>query len=80
VLSLDERKVRAAIPDIIETDETLTGLTDDAVTAEDIRVGCCAAIARTDLSEEQGSTVFNAALAAIRLAQQRHIPGNGSEP
>ena len=80
VLSLDERRVRAAIPSIIETDETLTGLADDAVTAEDIRAGCCAAIAQTDLSEEQGSTVFHAALAAIHLAQQRHITGNGSEP
>ena len=80
VLSLDEQKVRAAIPSIIETDATLTGLTDDAVTAEDIRAGCYAAIAQTDLSEEQGSAVFNAALAAIHLAQQRHIPGNGPEP
>jgi len=80
VIGLDERKVRATIPDIIETDETLAGLTDEAVTAEDIRAGCCAAIAQTDLSEEQGSTVFHAALAAIHLAQQRHITGNGSEP
>src|SRR6266446_4951611 len=71
LLRLDESSVRAEIAEVIATDETVTGLTADAVTDADIHAACCAVVEQTDLSEEQGSAVFRAALAAIREAQRR---------
>ena len=69
LLRLDESAVRAEIPEVIATDET--GLTADAVTDADIHAACCAVVECTDLSEERGTAVFRAALAAIREAGRR---------
>ena len=71
LLRLDESSVRAEIAEVIATDETVTGLTADAVTDADIHAACRAVAECTDLSEERGAAVFRAALAAIREAQQR---------
>jgi hypothetical protein len=74
LLRLGEENVRAEIAQIIETDETVTTVCADAVTDADIRAGCLVTVERTDLTEEQGSAVFKAALAAIRHAEQRLVP------
>ncbi len=71
LLRLDESAVRAEIAEVIPTDDTLTGLTADAVTDADIHAACCAVVEQTDLSEERGAAVFRAALAALREAQRR---------
>jgi hypothetical protein len=71
LLRLDESAVRAEIAELIATDETLTGVTADAVTGTDIHAACCAVVECTDLSEERGAAVFRAALAAIREAERR---------
>jgi hypothetical protein len=71
LLRLDETSVRSEIGNLIETDETLTTLTVDAVTDADIRTACRAVAEHTDLSEERGGAVFRAALAAIRQAERR---------
>jgi hypothetical protein len=71
LLRLDESAVRAEIAEVIATDETMTGLTADAVTNADIHAACCAVVEQTDLSEEQGAAVFRAALVAIREAERR---------
>jgi len=71
LLRLHEENVRAQIPQIIEADETLTPIAGGAVTDADIRAGCLVVAERTDLSGEQDSAVFKAALAAIRQAEQR---------
>ena len=71
LLRLAEENVRAAIPDIIESDPTLTMLAAADVTDVDIRAGCLVAAERTDLTEEQGSAIFRAALAAIDEAERR---------
>ena len=71
LLRLDESAVRAEIAEVITTDDTLTGLTADAVTDADIHAACCAVVEQTDLSEERGAAVFRAALAALREAQRR---------
>ncbi len=72
LLRLDESSVRAQIAEVIETDETVTALTVDAVTDADIHAACSAVVELTDLSEERGAAVFRAALAAIREAERRH--------
>jgi len=71
LLRLDESAVRAEIAEVIATDETVTGLTADAVTDADIHTACCAVVEQTDLSEERGAAVFRAALAAISEAERR---------
>lgn len=71
LLRLDETSVRSEIAHVIETDETLTKLTIDAVTDADIHVACCAVVGHTDLSEEHDAAAFRAALAAIREAERR---------
>jgi hypothetical protein len=71
LLRLDESAVRAELAELIATDETLTGVTADAVTDADIHAACRAVVESTDLSEERGAAVFRAALAAIREAKQR---------
>jgi len=71
LLWLHESSVRSVIAEVIDTDETLTTLTADAVTDTDIHAACCAVAEHIDLSEEQGAAVFRAALAAIREAERR---------
>jgi hypothetical protein len=71
LLRLDESAVRAEIAEVIATDETLIGLTADAVTDADIHARC-AVVEHTDLSDERGAAVFRATLAAIRKAERRH--------
>jgi hypothetical protein len=75
LLRLDETSVRSEIRSeiahVIDTDETLTELTIDAVTDADIHVACCAVVEHTELSEEHDAAVFRAALAAIREAERR---------
>jgi hypothetical protein len=44
----------------------------NAIADEDIHGACLAVTASADLSEERGSALFKAALAAIRSAEQRH--------
>ena len=65
LLRLEESSVRAEIAEVIATDETMTGLTADAVTDADIHAACGAVVEQTDLWEERGAAVFRAALAAI---------------
>ena len=72
LLWFDEPSVRAEIAQVIETDETVTALTADAVTDADIHAACCTVVEQTDLSEERDAAVFRAALAAIREAERRH--------
>ena len=71
LLRLDESAVRAEIAELIATDETLTGVTADAVTDADIHAACRAVVECTDLSEERGAAAFRAALAAIRETERR---------
>jgi hypothetical protein len=71
LLRLEEKEVREAIPGIIETDPNLTALSAEAITDNDIREGCLVVAERADMTEERGSVVFRAALAAIRLANMR---------
>jgi hypothetical protein len=71
LLSLSEEHVRAEIGRIIETDETLTTIAAGAVTDADIRTGCLLVVEQTDLSEERGSAIYRAAMAAIREAERR---------
>lgn len=68
LLRLSEKSVRAAIPSIIEADESLNAITADAVTDADIRIACLAVVAQADLSEERGDAEFRAGLAAIYAA------------
>ena len=77
LLRLDESAVRAEITELIATDETVTGLTADAVTGADIHAACCAVAECTDLSEERGAAVFRAGLAAIREAERRRTSSAG---
>jgi len=71
LLRLSERSVRAGIPVITESDETLTAIPADAITDAEIRAACLDVAAHTDLSEERGAAEFRAALAAIRAAEHR---------
>jgi hypothetical protein len=71
LLRLSEKGVRAAIPAILETDETLTPIAADAISDADIRAACLAVVAEIDLSEEGGAAEFRAALVAIRAAERR---------
>ena len=73
-LRLGEENVRAEITHLIEADETLTTIAPDAVTDTDIRALCLGVLERLDLTEEQGSAIFKAALAAISQAEQRLAP------
>ncbi len=67
LLRLAEADVRAALPEIIGADPTLTKLAPDDVTDIDIRVGCRAVIEH----DPHGVAVFHAALAAIKAAEDR---------
>jgi hypothetical protein len=52
LVRLDESSVRAEIAQMIETDQTVTTLTVDAMTDADIHGACCDVVEQTDLSEE----------------------------
>lgn len=71
LVCLSEEQVRTEIGHILETDETLTTIAAGAVTDADIRAGCLLVVEQTDLSEERGSAIYRAALAAIREAERR---------
>jgi hypothetical protein len=73
MLRLGEENVRDEIANLIAVDETLTKLAPEAVLDTDIRAACFGVVALTDLAEEQSSTVFKAALTAIRQAEQRVV-------
>lgn len=73
LLSFAEEQVRAEIGHIIEADEAITMIAADAVTNADICAGCLLAVERTDLSEERGTAIHRAALAAIREAERRQV-------
>ncbi|MGA0534345.1 MULTISPECIES: hypothetical protein [Hansschlegelia] len=74
LLAFDESEVRATIGEIIASDEALAALPADAI-GDDVHAACVAVAAAADLSEERGSAVFKAALAAIRSAERRRIEG-----
>jgi hypothetical protein len=74
LLRIREDAVREQIGQAIQTDPTLTRLTADAVNGTDIHAACLAVVECSDLSEEQGAAEFRAALAAIRVAEQRLAP------
>jgi hypothetical protein len=75
LLSFDESEVRATIGEIIAGDETFAALPADAIGADDIHAACVAVAAAANLSEERGSVVFRAALAAIWSVEQRAMEG-----
>lgn len=74
LLRLEEKDVHAEIPKIIETDAGLTTLSPNAITDDDIRAGCLAAVEHTHLTDEHGSAMFKAAMAAIRNSNLRLTP------
>ena len=74
LVQLEEARVRDALASILEADPPLTQLSADAITDDDIRAGCVAVAAQTDLSEERGAAEFRAALVAIREAERRKAP------
>lgn len=74
LLAFDESEVRPIIRDAIETDDSLTTLAADAVSDNDIHAASTALAASIDLSDERGSALFKAAIAAIRYAKQRRRP------
>jgi hypothetical protein len=79
LLRLDATSVRTEIGHVIETDDTVTALTIDQITDDDIQVACRSVVARANLSEELGTAVFSAALAALREAERRHAPSDRSK-
>jgi len=66
LLCLNEQDVRAEIGHMVETDEALATTSADAVTDANIRAGCLPVVEQTNLSEERGSAVYRAAMAAMR--------------
>ena len=74
LLRLTEQNVRAALPEIIGADPALTTVTAEDITGADVRAACLAVVERTDLSDECGLAVFNAAIGAIHQAEQRRGP------
>ncbi len=75
LLSFDESEVRATIGEIIAGDETFATLSTAAIGDDDIHAACAAVAAAADLSEERGSAVFRAGLAAIRSVGRRAMEG-----
>jgi hypothetical protein len=71
LLRIREDAIREQIGQAIEADPTLTRLTAEMISDDDIRTACLAVVERSDLPEEQGAAEFRAALAAIRHAEQR---------
>ena len=68
---LDEASVRAEVRALIETCEESAIVSADDVTDADIHAACIRVTAHIDLSEEYGLARFNAARAAIRMAEER---------
>lgn len=77
LLVFDESEVRSAIGELIANDEAVTTLSADAIGDDDVHVACVAVAAEADLSEERGSALFKASLAAIRSAERRRLEGKG---
>lgn len=76
LLRFNEGEVRPLIAELIASDETLTALTPDGVSDDNIRTACLAMVQGSDLAEERGSALFRAALAAIREAERRILTGD----
>lgn len=72
LLCFDESEVRTMIGEVFAGDDALAALRPDAITDDDVHAACLAVAATTDLSEERGSALFKAALAAVQSAEQRH--------
>ena len=70
LLSFDEQEARAAVEEVIANDDAVT-LSPASVADSDVHAACVAVAAASDLSEERGSALFRAALAAVRSAEQR---------
>lgn len=70
LLRLAEENVRSTLGEFFET-EAPPGLAIEDVTDADIREACFAVKAHGDLGHEEGEAVFNAVLAAIRIASER---------
>ena len=71
LLRLEEKQIREKLPSLIETNATVTTFSPEQITDEDIRAGCLVAVEYADLTEALASATFKAAMAAIRLANQR---------
>jgi len=76
LLRLTEQNVHAALPEIIGADPSLTTIIAEDITGADVRAACLAVVEYTDLAEERDSAVFNAAIGAIRKAEQRRGPSD----
>lgn len=72
LLCFDESEVRTTIAEVMAGDDALARLRPDSVTDDDVHAACLAVAAASDLTEERGSALFRAALAAIRIAQRDH--------
>ena len=69
--ALAEADVRVEIHTMIEADATLTSLAPEMVSDADIHEVCRTVRSRLPLDEEDGTALFQAALAAIRAAERR---------
>jgi hypothetical protein len=70
LLCFDESEVRTTIAEVIAGDDALATVRPESVTDDDVHAACLAVVAASDLTEERGSALFRAALAAIRSAQR----------
>jgi hypothetical protein len=70
LLCFDESEVRTTIAEVIAGDDALATLRPDSVTDDDVHAACLAVAAASDLTEERGTALFRAALAAIRRAAE----------
>lgn len=70
LLRLAEADVRAALADVIETDARTSPVADE-VSDVHVRAGCRRVVENTDLTEERGRAIYNAALASIAVAGGR---------
>lgn len=69
--ALAEADVRAEIRIMIEADAMLTTLSPEMVSDADIHEACRTVMGRPRLDDEEGTALFQAALAAIRAAERR---------
>ncbi|WP_049976165.1 hypothetical protein [Azospirillum sp. B506] len=69
--ALAEADVRAEIRTLIEADATLTTLAPEMVSDADIHEACRTVMGRPRLEQGEGTALFQAALAAIRVAERR---------
>ncbi|MBP2231958.1 hypothetical protein J2847_005281 [Azospirillum agricola] len=70
-LPLAEADVRAEIRIMIEADAMLTTLSPEMVSDADIHEACRTVMGRPRLDDEEGTALFQAALAAIGAAERR---------